>query len=91
MVCHGGDHYVGKFPEDGTGAADVGGHFLWYDVGDFEFSSKFGLRQKDQEQAIYYLNQNVLNAGPTSGRERSHRRLVGEPTWLPESPEQNLH
>ena len=72
VVCHGGDHHAGKFPEDGTGAADVGGHFLPYDVGNFEFSSKFGLRQKDQEQAIYYLNQNVLNAGPT----QAERELI---------------
>ncbi len=65
VVCHGGDHYAGKFAEDGKGAADVGGHFLPYDVGNFEFSSKLGLREQDEEQAIYHLNQNVLNAGPT--------------------------
>ena len=49
MVCHGGDHYAGKFPEDGSGAANVGGHFLPYDTGNFEFSSKLGLRAQDQE------------------------------------------
>jgi YVTN family beta-propeller protein len=65
VVCHGGDHYAGKFPEDGTGAADVGGHFVPYDVGNFEFSSKPGLTEADQEQAIYHLNQNLLNAAPT--------------------------
>jgi len=80
VVCHGGDHYAGKFPEDGTGAADVGGHFLPYDVGNFEFSSKFGLRQKDQEQAIYYLNQNVLNAGPT----QAERELIAG--WYANQP-----
>jgi hypothetical protein len=65
LVCHGGDHYAGKFPEDGTGVADVGGHFLPYDVGNFEFSSAPGLTKCDQEEAIYHLNQNVLNANPT--------------------------
>ena len=70
IVCHGGDHYAGKFPEDGSGAANVGGHFLPYDTGNFEFSSKLGLRGTDQELAIYYLNQNLLNAGPTPA-ERS--------------------
>ena len=69
VVCHGGDHYAGKFPEDGTGAANVGGHFLPYDVGNFEFSSKFGLRRQDQEQQIYFLNQNVLKAGPTPAEQ----------------------
>jgi len=65
VVCHGGDHYAGKFPEDGSGFANVGGHFLPYDTGNFEFSSKAGLTEADQEQAIYSLNQNVLNTGPT--------------------------
>lgn len=65
VVCHGGDHYAGKFPEDGSGSANVGGHFLPYDAGNFEFSSKPGLTEGDQETAIYNLNQNVLNAGPT--------------------------
>jgi hypothetical protein len=37
VVCHGGDHYAGKFPEAGSGFASVGGHFLPYDAGNFEF------------------------------------------------------
>jgi hypothetical protein len=65
VVCHGGDHYAGKFPEDGSGFANVGGHFLPYDAGNFEFSSQPGLTKCDQEEAIYHLNQNTLNAGPT--------------------------
>src|SRR5437588_35913 len=69
VVCHGGDHYAGKFPEDGSGAANVGGHFLPYDTGNFEFSSKLGLRAQDQEQQIYFLNQNVLKAGPTPAEQ----------------------
>jgi len=65
VVCHGGDHYAGKFPEDGSGFANIGGHFLPYDVGNFEFSSKPGLTKADQQLALYNLNQNVRNAGPT--------------------------
>lgn len=65
VVCHGGDHYAGKFPEDGSGFANVGGHFLPYDAGNFEFASKPGLQRCDQENAIYHLNKNTLNAGPT--------------------------
>ena len=64
VVCHGGAHYAGKFPEDGTGFANVGGHFLPYDAGNFEFASKTGLQKCDQEDAIYHLNQNILNGGP---------------------------
>jgi hypothetical protein len=65
VVCHGGDHYAGKFPEDGSGVANVGGHFLPYDTGNFDFSSHAGLTEADQEQQVYLLNQNVLQAGPT--------------------------
>jgi hypothetical protein len=65
VVCHGGDHYQGKFPEDGSGSANIGGHFLPYDTGNFEFAQVAGLRQSDQEESIYHLNQNVLQTGPT--------------------------
>jgi len=64
IVCHGGDHYAGKFPEDGTGPANVGAHFLPYDTGNFLFSNKAGLTEAAQEESIYNLNQNVLKAGP---------------------------
>jgi hypothetical protein len=64
VVCHGGDHYAGKFPEDGSGFASVGGHFLPYDVGNFEFASTPSLQKCAQEDQIFHLNQNVLKAGP---------------------------
>jgi hypothetical protein len=67
IVCHGGDHYAGKFPEDGSGSANVGGHFLPYDVGNFEFSqTQAGLTEPEQREQIYHLNRNVLLAGPTA-------------------------
>jgi hypothetical protein len=65
VVCHGGDHYQGKFPEDGSGFANIGGHFLPYDTGNFEFAQVRGLEETDQEESIYHLNQNVLQTGPT--------------------------
>jgi hypothetical protein len=65
VACHGGDHYAGRFPEDGAGPANVGAHFLPYDTASFLFSSKPGLTEADQSVAIKMLNQNVLNAGPT--------------------------
>lgn len=65
VACHGGDNYAGRFPENGTGSASVGAHFLPYDTGNFGFSTSVGLREVDQSDAIYELNQNVLNAGPT--------------------------
>jgi putative Ig domain-containing protein len=60
VACHAGDKYTGSFPTDGSGAADVGAHFLPYDTGNFAFSSVAGLTQKDQEPAIFHLNQNIL-------------------------------
>lgn len=60
VVCHGGDHYAGKYPEDGSGNADVGAHFLPYDTGNFEFSDQAGLTEAAQEQSIYNLNQNAM-------------------------------
>jgi hypothetical protein len=65
VVCHCGDHYAVHFPEDGSGFANVGGRFLPYDVGNFEFASEPGLRRCEQEEQIYHLNQNLLDAGPT--------------------------
>jgi hypothetical protein len=69
IVCHGGDHYAGKFPQDGSGFANVGGHFLPYDIGNFEFASTPGLQKCDQEDAIHNLNQNLLNAGATTAEQ----------------------
>ena len=63
VVCHGGDKYAGHF---GPPTPNVGGHFLPYDTGNFEFSTKAGLTEADQEASIYNLNQNVLLAGPTA-------------------------
>lgn len=65
VACHGGSHYAGKYPEDGSGPANVGAHFLPYDTGNFEFSTASNLTEAQQEVSIYHLNQNVLNAGPT--------------------------
>jgi hypothetical protein len=85
VVCHSGDHYAGKYPEDGTGPANVGGHYLPYDEGNFLFSTQVGLRQVDQESAIYHLNQNVLNAGPTA----AETALING--WYATSQVQNEH
>jgi hypothetical protein len=65
--CHGGNKYAGKFPEDGTGPANIETHFLPFDIRAFAFhSSKPGLTKADQEEAIFHLNQNVKNTNPNS-------------------------
>jgi len=70
VACHGGDHYAGKFPEDGSGVANIGAHFLPYDTGNFEFSTtQAGLTEAAQTEQIYHLNQNTLSAGPTAAEQ----------------------
>jgi hypothetical protein len=69
VACHGGGNYAGKFPEDGSGPANVGAHFLPYDAGNFEFSSATSLTDAAQEDAIHHLNLNVLSAGPTPAEQ----------------------
>jgi hypothetical protein len=69
VACHGGDHYAGRFPEAvfgtaGAGSADIGAHFLPFDVGNFVFSTAPGLTRAAQREAIYSLNQIALKAGP---------------------------
>jgi hypothetical protein len=61
-VCHGGNKYAGKFPDDGTGTADLEAHFLPFDTGNFEFHTPGwpALTKEAQQEAIYQLNQNVL-------------------------------
>jgi hypothetical protein len=69
LVCHGGDDYAGRYPNDGKGAADVGGHWLPYDIGNFAFSTGAGLTDAAQEAAIYQMNQNVLGTAPTAATQ----------------------
>jgi hypothetical protein len=64
VSCHGGDHYAGGYPSDGSGFADFGGHMLPYDKGNFAFSDEDGLTDKEREEAIYGLNQNLLAVDP---------------------------
>ncbi len=63
VACHGADKYAGRFPEGG-GFANIGAHFVPYDLGNFTFSTKPGLTQADLEPALHTLNTNVLQSGP---------------------------
>jgi hypothetical protein len=71
VACHGGDHYAGRFPEaafgtTGAGSADIGAHFLPFDIGNFVFSTAPGLTRAAQETAIFKLNHIALKAGPNA-------------------------
>lgn len=65
VACHGADNYHVRYPEDGTGDANIGAHFLPYDLANFAFSSKAGLTELDQQAALKALNQMILATQPT--------------------------
>ena len=70
VACHGGDKYDVRFPvptsgDSRVGSPDYGGHFLPWDIGNFEFSTQPGLTKADQQAAIHQLNQMVLTTNPT--------------------------
>src|SRR5437588_7023058 len=90
VVCHGGDHYQGKFPEDGSGFANIGGHFLPYDTGNFEFAKQQpGLGETDQRESIYHLNQTVLWTGPTQAEVELIRGWYSNPALPPHQLDPN--
>jgi hypothetical protein len=70
VACHGGDNYpqdanssargVG-FPEDGTGTPDIGGHFLPFDLDNFEYSNSPRFTRKAQEAQFRHLNQLIFD------------------------------
>jgi len=67
VACHGGSRYAGRYPDNGSGYADIGAHFLPYDSGNFTFSKARGLTLTDQQAAIHQLNRNVLRSDPPQG------------------------
>jgi mono/diheme cytochrome c family protein len=67
VACHGGEHYAGSYPENGTGVANVGASYLPYDVDNFAFSSQPGLTQTDQLDQIKLLNELLLLTQPVQG------------------------
>lgn len=67
VACHGGEHYAGSYPEDGSGVANVGASYLPFDIDNYAFSSESGLRKEDQLAEIRQLNQLLLESNPTQG------------------------
>ena len=65
-ACHGGDNYGGKFPEDGSGKANIGSYFLPFDVANFDFStSDPALTRNQLLHSIRQLNE-LLVSIPTN-------------------------
>jgi hypothetical protein len=66
VACHGGNNYAGRY-SDGVAptVADIGAHFLPFDVHNFAFSDHSGLTQADQVSEIRDLNALILATNPT--------------------------
>jgi len=93
VACHGGDHYIGPYPEDGSGRADLGAHFLPFDLANFAFASSAvssTLSESAQEPELFQMNQIVAHS---SGATLMAQALVGgwyasgtphvDKTWVP--------
>lgn len=59
VACHGGTHYNGRFPEQGTPSPYLGSGFLPFDTGNYFFSTLADKTEAAQSEQIYRLNQLV--------------------------------
>lgn len=55
VACHGGSKYAGRYPVT-SGPADIGSHFMPFDLENFGFSSQPGLTEADQQAKFEILN-----------------------------------
>lgn len=95
VACHGGTQYNGHFPDKGTPSGFIGAGFQAFDTGNYLFSSRAGLTEADQSDAIYELNQLVRATEVTdstsvaqlvkgwyaSGTKKQDKRYVPQ-AWL---------
>ena len=72
VACHGADHgpnarYTSPFPgpNNRTDLADIGAHFVPFDLDNFEYSAKPWLTRKAQEPQFRHLNQFLFDTNPT--------------------------
>jgi hypothetical protein len=56
VACHGGTQYSGHFADRGTPSPFLGSGFLPFDSGNYLFSTRSGLSEAEQSQAIHDLN-----------------------------------
>lgn len=97
VACHGGDHYAGRFPENGSGRANLGAHFLPFDLANYAFSASPGLTEGDQLGAFKLLNQLLLDTDITEAGKNliagwyaaggaSPNKDYVPPSWLAQGP-----
>ena len=67
VACHGGTDYAGRFGDSGSPSPHLGAGFLPFDTNNYFFSSRTGLTEADQAQALYQLNQLVRATEGTAG------------------------
>ncbi len=67
VACHGGTDYAGRFGDSGSPSPHLGSGFLPFDTNNYFFSSRSGLTEADQAQALYQLNQLVRETEGPAG------------------------
>jgi mono/diheme cytochrome c family protein len=65
VACHGGENYLGRFPELGNPSPDLKAKFQPFDVGNYVFSTRPAWTESAQSAAIRQLNDLVLATNPT--------------------------
>ena len=66
VACHGGNQYIGRFPDTGDPSPNLGATFLPFDTGNYLFSTQLGFSEAAQGAAFYQLNQLVNGTEPTA-------------------------
>jgi hypothetical protein len=64
VVCHGASIDYGHYAENGTSNPNLSAQFLPFDLQNFEFVNRPGLRRSDQEPELLKLNKLVLGINP---------------------------
>jgi hypothetical protein len=86
VVCHGGDHYSGRFPTttsfapingNANPSGNLGSKFLPFDIGNYAFSTETGLTRSDQELAIKRLNMLVRSTEPAESNTAIKKLIEG--------------
>ena len=65
VACHGGENYLGRFPELGNPTPDLKAKFQPFDVGNYVFSTRPAWTESAQSAALRQLNDLVLATNPT--------------------------
>ena len=66
VACHGGDLYGGRYPDDGSGLADIGSKWLPFDMANFDFSTTQKQNMTATNAVMKQLNQLMIDPDVSS-------------------------